>query len=147
VLVTPLQMARDAAGVANRGTLMKPFLVREERAPDLTRLSLAEPEEYKQAVPPEVADQLTSMMETVVSSGTGTSAQIPGMRVAGKTGTAQHQPGAAPHAWFIGFAPADDPQVAVAVVVERGGNAGSEATGGRVAAPIARSVMRAVLGR
>jgi peptidoglycan glycosyltransferase len=87
------------------------------------------------------------MMELVVSSGTGTAAQIPGIAVAGKTGTAQHATGAAPHAWFIGFAPAQDPQIAVAVLVEDGGSAGSEATGGRVAAPIARAVMRAVLGR
>ena len=60
---------------------------------------------------------------------------------------AQHAPGRAPHAWFIGFAPAEDPQVAVAVVVEEGGDAGSEATGGRVAAPIAKAVVQAVLGR
>jgi peptidoglycan glycosyltransferase len=66
--------------------------------------------------------------------------------VAGKTGTAQHGTGAPPHAWFLGFAPADDPKVAVAVVLEDGGSAGSEATGGRVAAPIARDVMAAVLG-
>jgi len=146
VRVTPLQMAMVAAGIANGGTIMKPYTVREVQAPDLTRLSLAEPESYRQAVPREVADQLRAMMETVVTSGTGTSARIPGVRVAGKTGTAQNSPGADPHAWFIGFAPAQDPRVAVAVIVENGGNAGSEATGGRVAAPIARAVMQAVLG-
>lgn len=147
VTVTPLQMAMVAAGIANGGTVMRPYAVREVQAPDLTRLSLAQPETYKQAVPQAVADQLRAMMEAVVTSGTGTAAQIPGVRVAGKTGTAQNKPGAAPHAWFIGFAPADDPQVAVAVIVENGGNAGNEATGGRVAAPIAKAVMRAVLGR
>lgn len=146
VRVTPLQMAMVAAGIADGGTIMRPYLVREVQAPDLTRLSLAQPETYRQAVPRAVADQLKTMMESVVSAGTGTAAQIPGVRVAGKTGTAQNRPGAAPHAWFIGFAPADNPRVAVAVIVENGGDAGSEATGGRVAAPIARAVMRAVLG-
>jgi peptidoglycan glycosyltransferase len=147
VRVTPLQMAMVAAGIANRGTIMKPYLVREVQAPDLSRLSQTTPEVYKKAVSQSVADQLTAMMELVVASGTGTAAQIPGVQVAGKTGTAQHAEGAAPHAWFIGFAPARDPQVAIAVLVEDGGSAGSEATGGRVAAPIARDVMRAILGQ
>jgi peptidoglycan glycosyltransferase len=90
---------------------------------------------------------MTTMMEGVVESGTGTAAQIPGVKVAGKTGTAQHGEGAAPHAWFTSFAPADDPQVAVAVVVEDGGSRGSEASGGRVAAPVAKAVIQAVLAR
>ena len=148
VRVTPLQMAMVAAGVANGGDVMKPYLVREVQGPDLSRLSQTEPSVYAEnAVSPEVADQLTAMMELVVSDGTARAAQIPGVRVAGKTGTAQHATGKAPHAWFISFAPADDPQVVVAVVVESGGSAGSEATGGRVAAPIARNIMRAVLGQ
>jgi peptidoglycan glycosyltransferase len=147
VRVTPLQMAMVAAGVANGGSIMTPYLVREVQAPDLSTLSQTQPQAYKRAVSQSVADQLTTMMELVVTGGTGTAAQIPGVRVAGKTGTAQHAAGAAPHAWFIGFAPAQDPQVAVAVVVEDGGSVGSEATGGRVAAPIARDVMRAVLGK
>jgi peptidoglycan glycosyltransferase len=147
VRVTPLQMAMVAAGVANGGSIMKPYLVREVQAPDLSTLSQTRPEVYKRAVSQTVADQLTAMMELVVSSGTGTAAQIPGVQVAGKTGTAQHAVGGAPHAWFIGFAPAQNPQVAVAVLVEDGGSLGSEATGGRVAAPIARDIMRAVLGQ
>lgn len=147
VRATPLQMAMVAAGVANSGRVMTPYIVQEELAPDLRRLSSARPDTYRQAVPADTARELTTMMEAVVSDGTGTSAQIPGVRVAGKTGTAQHARGAAPHAWFIGFAPADDPQVAVAVLVENGGNLGSEATGGRVAAPVARAVMQAVLTR
>ena len=145
VQVSPLQMAMVASGVANRGQVMKPYLIQEVQAPDLSRLRIAEPEVYRDAVTPAVADQLTAMMEGVVANGSARSAQIDGVRVAGKTGTAQNAPGAAPHAWFIGFAPADDPQVAVAVLVENGGDAGSEATGGRVAAPIARSVLQAVL--
>ncbi|MDQ4024933.1 MAG: penicillin-binding transpeptidase domain-containing protein, partial [Actinomycetota bacterium] len=86
------------------------------------------------------AADVTEMMEAVVASGTGTSAQMEGVRVAGKTGTAQTVPGEDPHAWFIAFAPAEDPQLAVAVVVESGA-AGSEATGGAVAAPIARQIL------
>jgi penicillin-binding protein A len=82
----------------------------------------------------------------VVERGTGTSAQIPNVQVAGKSGTAQHAEGKAPHAWFISFAEQGDRRIAVAVVVEEGGDAGSEATGGRTAAPIARQVMEAYLG-
>ncbi|HVE74620.1 MAG TPA: penicillin-binding protein 2 [Mycobacteriales bacterium] len=145
--VTPLQMALVAAGVANGGTVMRPYLVREIQAPDLSRLDRAEPKIYSQAVSRDVAAGLTQMMELVVAEGSGRRAQIQGVRVAGKTGTAQHAPGKPPHAWFIGFAPADDPQVAVAVVIEDGGSLGSEATGGQLSAPIARAVMGAVLGR
>ncbi|MEO6204665.1 MAG: penicillin-binding protein 2 [Mycobacteriales bacterium] len=147
VRVTPLQMALVAAGIANGGDVMRPYLVRELQAPDLSRLDATEPQVYRRnAVSPQVAQQITAMMELVVNSGTGRNAQISAVRVAGKTGTAQHAAGAAPHAWFIGFAPANDPKVAVAVVVEDGGSLGSEATGGRIAAPIARDVMRAILG-
>jgi peptidoglycan glycosyltransferase len=146
VRVTPLQMAMVAAGVANSGTIMTPYLVREVQAPDLSTLSQTRSQVYKRAISAAVADQLTAMMQLVVTSGTGGAAAIPGVPVAGKTGTAQHADGAAPHAWFIAFAPANDPQVAVAVLVEDGGSLGSDATGGKVAAPIARDVMRAVLG-
>ena len=121
--------------------------MREVQAPDLSRLRVAEPQSLSRAVSPEVAEQLTQMMELVVAEGSATRAQIEGVRVAGKTGTAQTAPGRPPHAWFIGFAPAEAPEVAVAVIVENGGNLGSEATGGREAAPVARAVMAAVLGR
>ena len=147
VRATPLQMAMVAAGVANGGEVMEPYLVREVQAPDLSRLDQADPRVLERAVDEDVAEQLTEMMELVVRDGSGTRAQIDGVRVAGKTGTAQHAPERPPHAWFIGFAPADDPQVAVAVVVEDGGSFGSEATGGAVSAPIARRVMSAVLRR
>jgi penicillin-binding protein A len=86
------------------------------------------------------------MMVAVVNNGTGGRAAIAGVQVAGKTGTAQHAEGRAPHAWFVGFAPAEAPRVAVAVVVEEGGDVGSEATGGRLAAPIAAQVLQAALG-
>jgi peptidoglycan glycosyltransferase len=147
VAVTPLQMAMVAAGIGNGGTIMTPYLVREVQAPDLSTLSQTSPQVYKRAVSADVAGLLTGMMEQVVANGTGTAAQIPGVAVAGKTGTAQHGEGAHPHAWFIAFAPAQSPRVAIAVLVEDGGNAGSEATGGKVAAPIARDVMRAILGQ
>lgn len=146
VALTPLQAAMIASAVANRGVLMKPHLVREVQAPDLTVLDRTEPEELSTAVSPEVADQLGQMMRSVVARGTGTAAQIPGVEVAGKTGTAENAPDKAPHAWFIGFAGQGDKQVAVAVVIENGGNSGSETTGGRAAAPVGRQVMRAVLG-
>jgi peptidoglycan glycosyltransferase len=147
VRATPLQMAMVAAGIANGGEVMRPYLVSEAQAPDLSTLSRQDPEALTRATSPEVAQQVGAMMELVVADGSGTSAQIPGVRVAGKTGTAQTGGDGPPHAWFIGFAPAEDPQIAVAVVVENGGSLGSEATGGRLAAPIARDVIRAVLGR
>ena len=145
VRATPLQMAMVAAGIANGGEVMRPYVIREVQAPDLSRLDLAAPEVYGQATTPEIAGQVAEAMEQVVARGSGTAAQIAGVRVAGKTGTAQQGEGRNPHAWFIAFAPAEDPRVAVAVVIEDGGSLGSEATGGRLAAPIARDVMRAVL--
>jgi peptidoglycan glycosyltransferase len=138
-------MAMVAAGVANGGVVMKPYLVKTVRGPDLDVISEASPQELSRAVSSDVAAQLTRMMEKVVESGTGTRAQISGVQVAGKTGTAQHGKGKAPHAWFISFAPADNPQVAVAVVVENGGELGHEGFGGSIAAPIAKKVMEAVL--
>ncbi len=145
VRVTPMQMAMVAAGIANKGVVMEPYLVRSVLASDLSTVETASPTVHSTAVTPEVAAQLTAMMESVVTDGTGTAAQMSGVQVAGKTGTAQHAPGAAPHAWFISFAPANDPTVAVAVVVEEGGNAGDQASGGRTAAPIAKAIMQAVL--
>ncbi len=144
VRATPLQMAMVSAGVANDGVVMTPYLVAEERAPDLSALSITEPEPLSRAVSPEVAAELQEMMVTVVTNGTGGSAAIPGVSVGGKTGTAQdgNRP---PHVWFMAFAPAEDPQVAVAVIVENGGRLGEAATGGAVAGPIAREVMEAVL--
>jgi peptidoglycan glycosyltransferase len=147
VRVTPLQVAMISAGVANNGVVMKPYLVESVLSSDLDTIDEAEPSQMSQAVDAEQAGALTRMMEAVVETGTGKAAQIDGVSVAGKTGTAQHAVGKPPHAWFTGFAPADDPKVAVAVVVEDGGNAGSEAAGGRVAAPIAKAVMEAVIGK
>jgi len=142
---TVMQMAMVGAGVANDGVVMKPYVVGEEQAPDLSTLSVTEPEPLSRAVSPAVAQQLNDMMVGVVANGTGGNAAIPGFTVAGKTGTAQDGTERHPHVWFMSFAPAEDPQVAVAVIVENGGRLGNDATGGEVAAPIAREVMEAVL--
>jgi len=146
VRVTPLQVAMVSAAVANNGVVMQPHLVRRVLSSDLEVIDQPDPVQLSQAISPDTAATLTRMMEGVVSSGTGTAARIPGVEVAGKTGTAQHGEGLAPHAWFTSFAPAQGAKVAVAVVVEDGGKLGNEAFGGKVAAPIAKSVMEAVLG-
>ena len=143
---TALQMAMVGAGIANRGIVNNPYLVQEVRGPDLAILDTARPVEFGQAVSAVVAQVVTDMMVGVVETGTGKNAAIPGVRVAGKTGTAQTAPGRPADAWFVSFAPADDAQVAVAVVIEGAPNDG-EISGGRLAAPVAKAVMQAVLGR
>lgn len=143
VRVTPLQMAQVVAAIANDGRMMKPYLVSELRGPDLKRISFTEPEELGRPISSQVAAELTTMMQSVVDSGTGRHAQIPGVAVAGKTGTAERAPGEPPDAWFVGFAPADNPTIAIAVVVEDGG--GESGTGGSVAAPVAQKVMQTAL--
>jgi peptidoglycan glycosyltransferase len=143
VRATPMQMAMVAAAIANNGHLMTPYLVDTARASDLSVIEQSTPTEYSQPLSGVEASELTQMMVSVVENGTGKAAQIPGITVAGKTGTAETGiAGTAPHAWFVGFAPADNPVVAVAVIVENGGDLGSEATGGKVAAPIAKAVMK-----
>ena len=144
---TPLQMAMVSAGIANGGTVMKPYLVDEVRSPDLDVLDKAEPEPYRNAVSPSVARDLTQMMVEVVDQGTGSTAQIPGMKVAGKTGTAQSEADRPPYAWFVSFAPADDPEVAVAVLIEDAGVARDAISGSGLAAPIAKRVMEAVINQ
>jgi penicillin-binding protein A len=141
VSATPLQMALVAATVANAGRVPRPRLLEEIRDPSGAVVEKPSPETLGTAISPETAAELTRMMVAVVESGTGTSAQIAGVELAGKTGTAQSTPGAAPHAWFICFAPASNPKIAVAVLVENGGTLGSEATGGAVAAPIAKAIV------
>lgn len=145
VRVTPLQMAMVAQAIANDGRQMAPYLVATERTASLDVVSRTQPTELRQSVSPETAEVLTDLMTSVVAEGTGQQAQISGVTVAGKTGSAQTGDGQSPHAWFIGFAPAEDPQVAIAVVVEHGGVDGDAASGGTTAAPIARQVLQAVL--
>lgn len=146
VRATPLQMAMVSAGVANDGVVMTPQLIDNVRnSRTLDSISELKPQEFSRAVSSDSAEQLTDMMVEQVNSGTGQVAQISGAEVGAKTGTAQHAEGAAPHAWFTSFAESDDQEVAVAVVVESGGSAGSEASGARVAGPIAKQVMEAVI--
>ncbi|GAA3538071.1 penicillin-binding protein [Aeromicrobium flavum] len=144
VAATPIQMAMVAGAVANDGVLMKPHLVRTVRAPNLSVLEQPEPQELGRPMSAGDARELSDMMVSVVQDGTGSPAQIPGVDVGGKTGTAESAPDRPPYAWFIGFAPADDPKVAVAVLVESTQNT-SDIGGGRLGGPIARSVMEAVL--
>jgi penicillin-binding protein A len=146
VAANPLQMALVGAAIANDGVEMQPRLVTEARDPSGRVIAEFQPKEFSRPLSPENAAALTQMMVGVVASGTGTAAQIPGVTVAGKTGTAQHGEDENPHAWFVCFAPAEAPEVAVAVIVLDGGSLGSEATGGQVAAPIARAVVEAALG-
>jgi peptidoglycan glycosyltransferase len=146
VFVTPLEMVLAASAVANDGQIMRPHVGDRITDADDNSVKTIAAKPWKTAMSPEVAATMTTLMVSVVEGGTGTAARIPGVSVAGKTGTAQNETGA-PHAWFVGFAPAEDPQVAVAITVEHGGDVGSEATGGRVAAPIAGQMMRQVLGR
>ena len=147
VRANPLQMALVAGAIANGGVEMRPRLIHEVRDPSGRIIKTFEPQEYGQPMSAETSAELTQMMVNVVDAGTATSAQIQGIKVAGKTGTAQTVEGANPHAWFVSFAPADDPQIVVAVVVLNGGSLGSEATGGQVAAPIARALIEDALKR
>lgn len=145
VRVTPLQMAMVSSAVGNDGIVMRPHLIQSVLGSDLSTMNKTKPERLSRAMKPGTADQLTRMMKLVVERGTGTQGAVSGVSVAAKTGTAEHEDGAAPHAWFTGFAPSDNPQVAVAVVVEDGGRAGSEAYGGSVAGPISAAVMKAAI--
>ena len=140
--VTPLQMAMVAAAVGNGGRSMQPRLVDRVVAPDGSVRESLGPKQRATVMSTKAAGQLATMMGNVVQSGTGTAAQIPGVQVAGKTGTAQ-VPGAT-QAWFIAFAPLRNPRVAIAVTVER---SSQSLTGGEVAAPLAKQVMQVLLRR
>jgi len=141
-----LASALVTSAIANHGVEMIPHLVKQIRDASGRVVETVPAQEYGQPISPTTAAELTQMMVDVVQQGTGTAAQIPGVTVAGKTGTAQH-PGGNPHAWFVCFAPAAHPKLVVAVVVLDGGSLGSEATGGAVAAPIAKAVLEAGLAR
>ncbi|MEV7632800.1 penicillin-binding transpeptidase domain-containing protein [Microbacterium sp. NPDC089318] len=146
VTSTPLTIAMVAAGVANGGTVMKPRMVDAVIGDDFAVHTQFEDEVFAEALDPEAAQALTSVLVEGVASGAATGARIDGVDVAGKTGTAEN--GGKPYSlWFTGFAPAEDPQVAVAVVVEDGGGRGTSGSGNTIAAPIAKKVIEAVLGR
>jgi peptidoglycan glycosyltransferase len=143
VQATPLQMALVAAAIGNKGVAMKPHVMAEIRDNEGDVVRRYVPSSWRKPITPEVADALTQMMIGVVNGGTATRIAVPGIQVAAKTGTAQTV-GKNAHAWIVGFAPADAPKIAVAVIVESQPGV-SEATGGRVAAPIAQAVIRAAL--
>jgi penicillin-binding protein A len=138
LLVTPLQMALIASAIANHGVVMRPFVLSQVRGPDGRILETYAERGSREVIPAALAAKITQDMIAVVQNGTGTAAQIPGVTVAGKTGTAQNPHGPT-HAWFIAFAPADRPTAAVAVLLENAG------VGGEVAAPVARRVLSATL--
>ena len=140
VRVTALQMAMISGAIANEGEIMEPFVVKAIQGHKGNTIKELGGKRWKQAVTPETAAVMKEMLKKVVDEGTGKAAKIPGIEVAGKTGTAQ-VPDGAPHAWFTCFAPAGDPKVAIAVVIENGGSMGNEATGGRIAAPVAREML------
>lgn len=146
---TPLQMAMVASAIANDGSLMKPYMVDELQAPNVDALEKTDPEQYSQPLSAKNAQILQSMMETVVKDGTGKAAQIDNVTVGGKTGTAQHGENNSknPYAWFISYAKLSDGSspVAVAVVVEDEDAVRENISGGGLAAPIAKSVMEAVI--
>jgi penicillin-binding protein A len=139
--VVPLQMAEVAAAVANRGRLMVPHMTARIVDPDGRTVESIAPRVQSVVMKPATAAAVSSMMQAVVNEGTGTSAQIPGVQVAGKTGTAETQLGAAiNNVWFIAFAPANDPKVAIAVTLK-----GVPGQGAAFAAPVARKVMEVLL--
>ena len=147
-LTNPLQMALVGAAIANGGTEMAPRLVTEIRDPQGRVVRQFPPRVYGNPITPATAAAMRQMMIGVVQSGTGTAAQIPNHQIAGKTGTATNGSTKPPNAWFVCFgdaAPGQTPTIAVAVIVLDGGSLGNEATGGRVAAPIAKQVVQAYL--
>ncbi|MDT5290073.1 MAG: penicillin-binding protein [Mycobacterium sp.] len=146
VAVTPLQNAVVAATIANDGVRMAPYLVDDLKGPDLANISTTTPQEVRRAVSSQVATTLTDLM-IGAEQATQQKGAIAGVQIASKTGTAEHGTdprNTPPHAWYIAFAPAKAPKVAVAVLVENGGDRLS-ATGGALAAPIGRATIAAAL--
>ena len=143
--VTPLQIAMISAAIANNGTLMKPNLIENVVSANLSSLYAPTPQVYGTPVSSTTANLVRDMMIDAVARGVSSNAKIDGVSVAGKTGTAQNAKGEPYTLWFTGFAPADNPRVAIAVVIEDGGGIGQAGRGNTLAAPIAKKVMQAVL--
>jgi peptidoglycan glycosyltransferase len=139
--VTPIQMGMVAATIANGGLVMRPYVVERVVAPNGSIVTKTKEESLGRAIKENTASDVAGMMEQVVRGGTGTAAALPGIRVAGKTGTAETGATHVNTTWFICFAPVDNPRVAVAVVLEH-----QSGTGGTTAAPIAKSIMEALIG-
>ena len=145
VRVTPLQMAMVSMAVANKGVLMKPNLIENVQSSNLSIIDQPQPSVFSQAMSSDTAAKINKMMVDAVATGVSSNGGIKGIDVAGKTGTAQNGDGEPYTLWFTGFAPADNPQVAVAVVIAGGGGKGQNGRGNSLAAPVARKVMQAVL--
>jgi peptidoglycan glycosyltransferase len=145
--VTPMQMAMVSAAIGNDGVLMKPNLVKRVLSPTLDTVEQMTPQQLSQPVSSATANAVTDMMVSSVAGGAATNGRINGVDVAGKTGTAQNGANDPYTLWFMGFAPAKAPKVAVAVVIENGGGLGQTGYGNLVAAPIAKKVMEAVLNK
>jgi peptidoglycan glycosyltransferase len=142
VAVTPLQMAMVSAAIANDGVLMKPNLVKAVRAPDLSMIEEPDPEVFQESLSADNANQITEWMVNVVENGTAQNAAVPGVQVAGKTGTAEVSE-QGDNAWFTGFAPADNPEVVVSIVMQDV----DIATGAQLTSPNAKRLIEAVLNR
>jgi peptidoglycan glycosyltransferase len=148
VRLTPLQNASIVATIANGGVRMAPHLVKEIQGPDLSTLDTLDADRAGRAIPGDVAATITDLMIGAENRTQG-GGKIAGVQIASKTGTAEHgndPKNTPPHAWYVAFAPAQDPKVAVAVLVEDGGDRALEATGGSVAAPVGRAVIASALG-
>ena len=140
LMVTPLHMAMIAGAIGCGGEVMSPQVIAQVRSPEGRTIYEMEPILWRHAVRPQAAEFVARVMRDVVREGTGRAAALPGVEVAGKTGTAETGSGR-DHAWFIGYAPASRPEIALAVIVEHGGS------GGSVAAPIAREMLREYFAR
>ncbi len=142
VAATPLQMLMVTSAIANDGALMKPHIVTSVVGTDLRVIHSVSPTEVSRPLKTENAKQLQQMMETVVTDGTGTPAQVSGLTIGGKTGTAQSDPDRPPYAWFVGYA--KEPKIAVVVFVQNANMERDDISGGRVAAPIFRAIVEAL---
>ena len=147
VQATPLQMAMVSGAIANGGVVMAPNVVQEILAPNLSAIQTFEPAELGRVMSEETAATLTAMMINGVQDGAASNARIDGVDVAGKTGTAQNGSTDPYTLWFTGFAPANDPQYAITVLIEDGGGMGQTGFGNKLAAPVAKSVLEAVLNK
>ncbi len=145
VAASPLQMAMVTSAIANDGVLMDPYVVSMVQASNLKPIQTHKPQVLSTPMTPDNAKSLQQMMNVVVDQGTGGNARISGVEVGGKTGTAQSDLSRKPFAWFTSFAPLEDPEIAVAVIVEDANVPRNDIGGGRIAAPIAKAVMQAAL--
>ncbi|MEO5743016.1 MAG: penicillin-binding transpeptidase domain-containing protein, partial [Terracoccus sp.] len=147
VRATPMQMAMVSAAIANGGVVMSPNMVDAITAPNLSPVQTFSPKEFQRAISPETAATMNQMMVNGVENGAASNARIDGVSVAGKTGTAENG-GDLPYTlWFTGFAPANDPEFAITVLIEDGGGLGQTGYGNLLAAPVAQQVLEAVLNK